>query len=223
MGFTFRPVTEYSSRTPGPCAGDGSGYKPGMSNSEPQTTPQSPLVPLVERLERSESIDPVASGVTPIASLTVSSPRLKNLLRGDWLGHAVHPLLTDVPIGAWTCTSLLDLVGGRRARPAANRLLTFGLAAAMPTALTGAAEWVTTTGGSRRVGVVHAIANLSAFGLYGASLVARRRGRHWRGVGLGLLGGATASIGGYLGGHLSIARKVGSRDTAFERSTAREH
>jgi uncharacterized membrane protein len=191
-----------------------------MSNSDPDATPQSPFVPLVEQLERSESLDPIADGVAPIARLTVSSPLPKRLLRGDWLGHAVHPPLTDIPIGAWTCTNLLDLVGGRNARPAANRLLALGLAAAIPTALTGAAEWVTTTGPDRRVGLVHALANLSAFGLYGASLVARRRGRHWRGVGLGLLGGISAGVGGYLGGHLTIARKVGSRDAAFAYSTA---
>lgn len=200
------------------CVDPGSGYQPRMSNSEPDTTPQSPLVPLVERLETTESLDPLADGIEPLARLTVSSPGLKNLLRGDWLGHAVHPLLTDFPIGAWTCTSLLDLVGGPQSRPAAKRLLTFGLAAALPTVVTGAAEWTTTTGANRRVGVVHAAANMSAFGLYGASLVARQRGSHWRGVGLGLLGGVTAAVGGYLGAHLSIARKVGSRDPAFQSS-----
>ena len=149
----------------------------------------------------------------------MSSPLLRALLRGDWLGHAVHPLLTDVPIGAWACTSLIDLVGGRQSRPAATRLLALGLAAAIPTAVTGAAEWVTTTGANRRVGVVHGVINLSAFGLYFASLVARRHGRHWRGVGLGLLGGTTATVGGYLGGHLAIARKVGSSDPAFQPAT----
>ncbi len=28
--------------------------------------------------------------------------RLKNWLNGVWLGHALHPALTDVPVGAWT-------------------------------------------------------------------------------------------------------------------------
>jgi hypothetical protein len=200
------------------CVDHGSGYQPQMSSPAPDSTPQSPLVPLVERVERTESLDSVADGIDPLARLTVSSPGLKSLLRGDWLGHAVHPLLTDFSIGAWTCTSLLDLVGGPQSRPAAKRLLTVGLVAALPTAVTGAAEWTITTGANRRVGVVHAAANMSAFGLYGASLVARQRGNHWRGVGLGLLGGVTAAVGGYLGAHLSIARKVGSRDPAFQPS-----
>jgi uncharacterized membrane protein len=201
------------------CVDHGSGYQPQVSTPAPDSsTPQAPLVPLVERVERTESLDPVADRIEPLASLTVSSPGLKSLLRGDWLGHAVHPLLTDFAIGAWTCTSLLDLVGGPQSRPAAKRLLTFGLVAAVPTAVTGAAEWTSTSGANRRVGVVHAVANVSAFGLYGASLVARQRGSHWRGVGLGLLGGATAAVGGYLGAHLSIARKVGSRDPTFQPS-----
>ena len=194
-----------------------------MNHSDPYTTAQSPLVPIVERIEESESLDPLVSGITPVARLTESSPRLKNLLRGDWLGHAVHPILTDLPLGAWTCTSLLDLVGGAQSRTAANRLLTIGLVAAVPTAVTGAAEWMTTSGGNRRVGVVHAAANVSALGMYGASLVARRHGRHWRGVGLGLLGGLTSAVGGYLGGHLAVARKVGSRDAAFEPSASTTH
>src|SRR5215469_16724105 len=35
---------------------------------------------------------------------------LKLVLNGSWLGHPLHPLLTDVPIGAWTVAILLDLI-----------------------------------------------------------------------------------------------------------------
>jgi hypothetical protein len=178
---------------------------------------RSRLVPLVRRVESAPTLDAVADRLTPLAEPTVSSDRVRGWLRGEWLGHAVHPLLTDLPIGAWTSTNLLDLFGGHRSRPAAEGLLAFGLAAATPTAVTGAAEWVATTGKRRRVGAAHAVLNLTAFGLYGASFVLRRRGRHRLGVGLGLLGAATATVGGYLGGHLTIARDVGTKDPAFER------
>ena len=44
-----------------------------------------------------------------------------------------------------------------------------------------------------------------------ASWLARRRGRHVRGAALALVGGLALGVGGFLGGHLSVARKVGSR------------
>ena len=76
--------------------------------------------------------------------------------------------------------------------------------------MTGLAEWQATRGGARRVGVAHAVANSAAWALYGSSLVSRRRGRHATGVVLGLAGGATAIVGGYLGGHLTLVDKVGT-------------
>jgi uncharacterized membrane protein len=177
----------------------------------------------MQRIEAAESLDPVADRLAPIAAPIIRPNRLRGLLRGDWLGHSAHPMLTDLPLGAWTCTSLLDVFGGRGSRPAAEGLLAFGLAAATPTVLTGAAEWLATSGQRRRVGLLHATVNLAAFGLYGASLGARRRNRHGVGVGLGLLGGLTATAGGYLGAHLTVARNVGTRDPAFDGTRLSDH
>lgn len=194
-----------------------------MSRREPSARShgdaRSPFVPVVERIESAESLDAIADRLAPLAGATIATDRGRRWLRGEWLGHAAHPILTDFALGAWTCTSVLDLFGGRRSRPAAEGLLGFGLAAAVPTVLSGAAEWVTTTGKPRRVGVLHAVTNLAAFSLYGASFSARLRGRHALGVGLGLMGGLTATAGGYLGGHLTIAQKIGTRDPAFDRET----
>lgn len=33
---------------------------------------------------------------------------VKNFLHGVWLGHPLHPVLTAVPIGAWTAAVALD-------------------------------------------------------------------------------------------------------------------
>ncbi len=73
-----------------------------------------------------------------------------------------------------------------------------------------------THGAARRVGVVHAGGNGTATVLYGLSWLARRRGRHATGVVLGIGGGVVATAGGYLGGHLSLVRKVGTAEPAFE-------
>jgi hypothetical protein len=85
----------------------------------------------------------------------------------------------------------------------------------VPTAVTGAAEYADTSGVDRRTGVVHASANSAALLCYTASWLARRRGRHVRGAALALVGGMALGVGGYLGGHLSVARKVGSRVPEF--------
>jgi len=174
------------------------------------------LVALTRRLEATPALDGLSRLLAPAAKALLSSPRRADLLHGMPVGHAVHPPLTDVPIGAWTCASLLDLAGGERARPAAQGLLALGLVAAVPTVVTGLAEWGETRGAEQRVGSVHAAANTVALGLYGWSLVARRRGSHTRGALLALCGGAAASVGGYLGGHLTSARKVSSRHPVFD-------
>jgi uncharacterized membrane protein len=124
-------------------------------------------------------------------------------------------MLTDFPLGSWMSASLLDLVGGRSARPASRRLIGFGLLMAAPTVATGLAEWQATSGPARRVGVVHAAVNTTALALYTSSWLARRGDRHGKGVLLGIAGGVTATVGGYLGGHLSLVRKVGTAEPGF--------
>ncbi len=162
-----------------------------------------------EALEANERLDKPARVLERIAGRVTRDPRRRDFLLGQWLGHSFHPMVTDFPLGAWMCVSLLDLAGGEQARPAARKLLVFGVAMAIPTAAAGLAEWSRTEGGPRRVGVVHASVNSTALSLYSLSLVARLRGRHTLGVVLGIGGGVAATIGGYFGGHLSLARGVG--------------
>jgi uncharacterized membrane protein len=132
-------------------------------------------------------------------------------LRGQWLGHALHPVLTDLPLGCWQAAMLLDLFGGSRSRHAARRLIGIGILGALPTAAAGAVELTMVEDQrTRRVGAVHAAGNGAAVGLYIASWNARRRERHWRGIALGLAGGSAAMFTGFLGGHLSFGRGVGT-------------
>jgi nitrite reductase/ring-hydroxylating ferredoxin subunit len=142
---------------------------------------------------------------------------LKDALSGSWLGHALHPVLTDVTIGTFTSAVLLDWLGGKRSRPAAERLLALGLASTLPTVASGYSDWGDTEVASdsvRRIGIVHAAANGTAASVFGASLVARRRGGSGRA--LALAGGATLLGSAYLGGHLTLGEGVGVDQTAFE-------
>ena len=135
---------------------------------------------------------------------------VKDALSGTWLGPALHPMLTDLPIGCWTSAMMLDVVGGRSARPAARSLVALGVLTAIPAAAAGAADWSDTDDVPARVGAVHAASNGAALLLFGASWIARRRGHHGRGVMFGFLGAGAATIGGYLGGTWSRRSESGS-------------
>jgi uncharacterized membrane protein len=163
------------------------------------------------RLESSAALDPVVGAVRPLADALVSDPGRRDVLLGTWLGHALHPVLTDVPIGMWTSAVTLDLVGGPAARSAATRLIGIGILTAVPTALTGWADWSTLEPRDQRVGVVHAAANAAAVVLFAASWRARRRDAYARGKILGLAASSALGLGGFLGGHLASVGKVTSR------------
>lgn len=178
------------------------------------------LVAVLRRIEDDARIDRPARALAVLARAVVPTAGTANVLRGTWLGHALHPLLTDFPLGAWMSASLLDLFGGPEARGPARRLVGFGLLAAVPTVASGLAEWRETNGGSRRVGVVHAAVNSTATTLYLSSWLARRRGSQRTAVSLGIAGGLVATLGGYFGGHLSLVRKIGTTDPAFGRDAS---
>jgi hypothetical protein len=190
--------------------------QPPQSSTSPspdQLTEGAPpgLVEIVHRLEAERLLDgPVA--VVDRLTRPLDAPGPSHLLSGAWMGHALHPLLTDFPLGAWMSATLLDLFGGRRSRPAAQGLVAFGVATAVPTVASGLVEWRRTAPPDRRVGVVHAVFNAAATTCYARSMLPRARGRGFRAAGWSVTGGLLATAGGYLGGHLSIARKIGSRD-----------
>ena len=168
------------------------------------------LAGLVARIEGARALDPVVEAGLRATTALARHPGLDAALRGRWLGHSAHPLLTDVPIGSWTSANLIDLAGGRRGRPFATGLLAVGCAAALPTIATGVAEWRAAPFRDRRTGVAHAALNAVALGLYLASLVCRLRRRHGRGVALAAGATAVATAGGHLGGHMAVARDVGT-------------
>ncbi|MDQ3810117.1 MAG: Rieske 2Fe-2S domain-containing protein [Chloroflexota bacterium] len=128
-----------------------------------------------------------------------AAQRVKNWLNGVWLGHALHPALTDVPIGAWSTGFVLDLVGERRPADAA---LTVGVIAAVPTALAGAADWADTADEQRRGGLIHAVLNSIGLVCMIGSLFARRAEQRAVGFGLSTAGLALATFSAWLGGEL---------------------
>jgi hypothetical protein len=178
--------------------------------------PPHPIVRWTRRLEDATALDGPVRALEPSVRALFGTGRRGSMLRGDWLGHAVHPPLTDFVIGTWTSASLLDIFGGRGSSVSAKRLIAIGLLAVGPTAWTGWAEWSAAGSRDKRVGLVHAVTNGLAIGVYTASWIARQQGRHSAGARLALTGAAASAVGAYLGGHLVAARKVGSHHPAYD-------
>ena len=170
-----------------------------------------------QTVERMEFLDPIGESLQGVVKgLVPNDSQLKDLLSGTWLGHPLHPLLTDVVIGTWTSASMLDVLGGESAEHAADRLIGLGCLAAVPTAAAGLSDWADLWGPQRRIGGVHAAGNVTALGLFSLSWVARKAGRRGAGRLLSLLGMGVSMGSAWLGGHLSFGKGVGVNQTAFE-------
>ncbi|MDQ6806158.1 MAG: DUF2231 domain-containing protein [Actinomycetota bacterium] len=172
----------------------------------------SPLNTLVARLESVEALDAPARTVGRTVRALIPDGAPKDVLSGAWLGHALHPMMTDIPIGAWTSSVILDWAGGKDSRSASDRLILTGLLAAGATVATGWSDWADAEQGSaavRRSGLIHAAANATATALMIGSYRARKRGARGRGKLLSLAGSAALGAGGWLGGHVSYTLGAG--------------
>src|SRR5689334_17770809 len=101
-----------------------------MSN---EITPQPALEQLADTLQQAiNGIFQAGGG---------SGKKAKNFLNGVWLGHALHPLMTDVPVGCWTVTVTLDLLSGADDKSelaaGSDAALGLGILGALGAAVTG--------------------------------------------------------------------------------------
>lgn len=178
-----------------------------------------PLMKLVEKSAGSRVLDRVGDQVSGALDKALSTLKnrqaVEDAFHGKWLGHPLHPILTDLPIGAWTfagALDTLDLVTDRH-RTSADQAIAFGVLTAVPTALAGAIDWRQTGPESRRVGVAHGLMNAGALVLFSTSLMARGKnlalGRLLSFGGLALVG-----VSGYFGGHLISHYRVGVKHQA---------
>lgn len=129
-------------------------------------------------------------------------PALRDFLHGTWLGHPVHPMITDVPIGALIIGTVLDLVGQPTG---ATWAIGIGFVSMLAAALAGYADYIDLSGAGKRIGSLHSTSMLIAATLYLVSLGARlgwwpiaADGAAWI-AGIGLV---FVLVGAYLGGDL---------------------
>jgi len=138
---------------------------------------------------------------------------VKNAMHGVWLGHPLHPVFTDVPIGAWTTSLVLDAVGAIREDEGLERAsdvaMAVGLVGAVGAAVTGLTDWSETQGRSRRTGLLHGLMNITATALYATAYALRKSGSRSAGTSCAIAGYTIALGAAFLGGDLVYDQRIG--------------
>jgi len=161
-------------------------------------------------VERTSALDWMVRAVEPAARRLVAREPVRRVLHGDSTGVPLHLIVRDLPYGAWFMAQFLDLFSDPGSMRAARRLVGLGVVTAVPTAVTGWAEWALADRVVRRVGIVHAAVQGGAVLIFLGSWVARIQDRPNLGVRLARLGGLSLAVGGFLGGHMSRGHRAGT-------------
>jgi nitrite reductase/ring-hydroxylating ferredoxin subunit/uncharacterized membrane protein len=194
------------------------GQQPGPASGSPSVATalvdwHGDLMAWVDRLGWLRTLsDRMAAVLVPLRERHQDNLVLELTHGGRWIGHPIHPALSDLPIGLWTGVMLLDVIdrdqAPRRGLDAAGMLSAAGILAAGATALTGLSDWTVSNDEDRRVGLFHGILNTVALGLQGASLGTRMAGRRGTARALGAASLTVTAAAGYLGGHLVFTKGV---------------
>ncbi len=182
---------------------------PGTKNTPSMVTT------LLERLEQDPTLGRAAEALATPMAAALGGPA-SDVLRGRPLGHALHPILVQLPVGALVSASVLDMLQGPRAAGQSRLLMGLAALSVVPAAATGWAEWVRADDRTKRVGVAHAALNLFAGATSLASYLLRRRTWSMAPVALTGVAGVAFGAAGLLGGHLSLVRKYASHDRASD-------
>jgi nitrite reductase/ring-hydroxylating ferredoxin subunit/uncharacterized membrane protein len=163
---------------------------------------------LIKSIERQDWLEPIEESVQNAVSSAFghTGRGVQDALNGVWLGHPLHPVITDIPVGAWTTALLFDIAciirRKRKYRDAAEVAIGLGIAGSALAAITGLADWKDIKGKDRRAGIVHATLNAIVASLYTGSLIARRKRARGLGQGLGMLGWSMLLVSTWIGGEL---------------------
>lgn len=136
-----------------------------------------------------------------------------DLLHGVWLGHPLHPVLTDIPIGAWTIAMMCDLVAAQRGSEEAARmadtLTVVGAVAAVPTALAGVADYSAIDESATAIATAHGLLNSAGLVLNLLSIRDRAAGKRGRGVMLSTVAFGILNASAWMGGEMVYRKRVG--------------
>ncbi|HEY4845029.1 MAG TPA: DUF2231 domain-containing protein [Candidatus Dormibacteraeota bacterium] len=177
-------------------------------------------------IDRQRWLEPVADFLQKVVAgaykaLGKPGRDLKTLANGTWLGHPLHPVLTDIPLGAWTLAVLFDIIylfkGTHGWISAADLAVFVGLLGALGSALTGYTDWSTTFGRERRVGIAHGLLNTAVIVVYLVSLIIRvTHGSRGLAIVLALIGYGIVLTAAFLGGDLVFSIGTGVNHHAWQ-------
>jgi nitrite reductase/ring-hydroxylating ferredoxin subunit/uncharacterized membrane protein len=158
--------------------------------------------------------DPLQSGIRALYERTGTiGQAVQDFFNGTWLGHPLHPVITDVTVGALTAAVVLDGLektsDGKAFGAGADAALLLGVGSAVGAAASGLSDWQFTQGEARRIGVLHALLNSTSLVLYITSLIFRKKRKRGLGRNLALTGYAFSIAAAYLGGDLVYRQKIG--------------
>src|SRR6267154_6891172 len=162
----------------------------------------SDLVAWLDRLGWLRTLsDQLTAVLGPVRERHQDNLVLELLHGGRWVGHPLHPALSDLPIGLWAGVMVLDAAdrdpAPRRGIDPAGMLSAAGILAAGATVLTGLNDWTVSNDQDRRVGLFHGLLNTAALGLQGASLGTRVAGHRGTARALGAAGFSVMAAAGY--------------------------
>jgi nitrite reductase/ring-hydroxylating ferredoxin subunit/uncharacterized membrane protein len=173
---------------------------------------------LSESIIRQDWLEPVETGLQKAVSTTFESAgeagqKTQNFLHGTWIGHPLHVILTDIPLGAWSAAMVFDAIdaatGNDDLGVAADACIGFGLIGALGAAVTGLTDWHQIDPPARRLGLVHGLLNLAGTALFTASFFKRRAGSRTAGRALSSAGYLVAALSAQLGGDLVYDQRIG--------------
>ena len=174
----------------------------------------SALIQMADQPALDTVAEPLANAIKTAYSSAGEPGRIaKNAVHGVWLGHPLHPVFTDLPLGAWTTGLVLDAMAAANNEPvfekAADAAIAVGLVGAAGAAVTGLTDWSETSGRSRRTGLVHGLLNVAATTLYAAAYILRKNGSRSTGQTCAIAGYGIALGSAWLGGDLVYDQRIG--------------
>lgn len=164
---------------------------------------------LTDTIEHAAVLDKAVDFDRGLVRAAARPRALRQLLHGVPFGHPIHPLMVQVPLGAWISAAVLDLIGGTGNEKAAKTLIGVGIISAGSASVAGYVDWSELNREQLRTGWVHQAVNWVGISLYGLSWLQRKHGNHGAGKLLGFTALTVVSVGGYLGGHLSYRQRAG--------------
>jgi nitrite reductase/ring-hydroxylating ferredoxin subunit/uncharacterized membrane protein len=187
--------------------------------------------PINRLIDGQKWLEPVADFLQKVVggaykALGAPGIAVKSFNHGTWLGHPLHPVLTDMPLGAWTMAVIFDIIYifNRSAvwSSAANVTVFIGILAALATAVTGYTDWNETYGRERRVGIAHGLINTVVLVIYVISILIRvTGGSHGLAIVLAFIGYGLLISAAYLGGELVFSIGTGVNHHAWQHAPAK--